>query len=156
MLTRSNWIIVIMCGAGVLLESSGLGTPLRKFVMGNWSPFLTEGYFFWRLAFLINLGGCGSSSFLTFLGPKLGGLFFSGLLLSKICFSGTLSTAPLLHTLSLLSSRGCVIVSFIGVLTRSNLALGTSAWAARLTLAPPPRALLWLLIGGSDSRAAEP
>merc|ERR1711888_357879 len=113
---------------------SGVGTPLRNFVMESWSSFLTEVYIFWRLAFLISLGG-KSSSFLTFFGPKLGlfflgsllckicfsgssfltffgpklGLFFTGSLLSKICFSGTFSPAPLLPTFSLLSRRGGVL-----------------------------------------------
>ena len=56
----------------LLLILSGVGTPLRNFVMESWSSFLTEVYFFWRLAFLISLG-----------------LFFLGSLLSKICFSGS-------------------------------------------------------------------
>merc|ERR1712055_1043282 len=68
---------------------SGVGTPLRNFVMEGWSSFLSEVYFFWRFALLIILGG-KSSSFLTFFGPKLG-LFFLGSLLSKSVFQARIS-----------------------------------------------------------------
>merc|ERR1712002_563731 len=76
--------------------------------------------------------------------------------LDSPCVSGTFSPAPQLFTLSLLSRRGCVLVTLIGLLTRSCLALGTSAWSAALPAAPP-RTLLWLLICGvSDSMVADP
>ena len=126
-----------------------------------WSSLPIVGGFLCLLAFLIILGGCGNTNPLTFLTPKIGTLFCSGFLLlatsffrsGKFWLLGVLFTALQPHTSLLLSLVFILGTRYPGTLTGPYLANGTSAWAA---FAPPPGTLLWLLMGGSDSRAADP